>query len=111
LLLPLVTTGCPSRNLQTHPDGAGDPDREIGKCCNGASECITSHCAHVPLLNNLKVCSKPCDSNADCPALSGCQRIGDGNGGFYKVCLPCEIVANTNERYCPLEAGTFTCFP
>jgi hypothetical protein len=108
LLFPLLEA-CPSRNRQAVADGA-DPNREIGKCCTSAAECVTGHCTSAPLLNKLQLCSKPCVDNAGCPPLSGCQRIGDGSGGFRSVCLPCEIVANTNERHCPPAAGSFTCF-
>ena len=92
------------------PDAPRDPNREIGKCCKAPEDCVTNRCAAAPLMGDQWVCSKECWTNADCPALSGCQRIGDGSGGFRTVCLPCELVANTNARACPLEAGTFKCF-
>ncbi len=92
------------------PDKYRDPNREIGRCCNGPEGCVTNRCVAVPMAGKIKVCSKLCQTNQDCPARSGCQRLGDGKGGFYHGCVPCEIVANTNVRSCPMEAGIFTCW-
>ena len=114
LVLVLATAGCGRQNHpeddQGVPDAPGDPNREIGKCCGSTWECATKHCTAAPLMGDQWVCSKECWTNADCPVMSACQRIGDGSGGFQTVCLPCELVSNTNARACPMEAGAFKCF-
>ena len=100
----------------SHPTDAGpdtgkaDPDREIGRCCTGPEGCTTNRCIAVPLAGKIMICSKLCHTNQDCPPRSGCQRLGDGKGGFYSGCVPCELVANTNPRSCPMEAGIFSCW-
>lgn len=113
-LLCVLAVGCGRQNHpeldQGIPDAPGNPNREIGKCCAATWECVTGHCTQAPLMGAQMLCSKECWTNTDCPAMSGCQRVGDGSGGFRTVCLPCELVANTNARSCPLEAGIFKCF-
>jgi hypothetical protein len=110
--LMMTLVACGGRRATVN-DAAGPDaswDREIGKCCDTPWDCATGHCSHLPMLNNLRICSKACTDNADCPLRSGCARIGDGKGGFSNVCLPCEILPNSNDRFCPLETGTFECW-
>ena len=118
MLTLLLTTWALAACTDTlpHPaDGAldtakPDPNREIGRCCDGPESCTSNRCIAVPMAGKIKICSKVCLTNQDCPARSGCQRLGDGKGGFYYGCVPCEIVANTNLRSCPMEAGIFSCW-
>jgi len=116
LALALVP-GCSPRTVNPGGQQDGAPvdttptiTREIGKCCADTEDCADRLCIAFLGAGKQWVCGKLCFSNADCPAKSGCQRIGDGKGGFYSVCLPCEIVANTNPRYCPMDADTFKCW-
>lgn len=114
-VLLLSSSSCGQRQDQEDPDAAVPdsvirPQQQIGKCCGANWECVTGHCAQIPLMGGIDMCSMPCKVNADCPTLAACQRIGNGGGGFITVCLPCQIVANTNDRVCSNEAGTYKCW-